>query len=114
MMIPAERDALSVDVVDYMWEAERMKWFNRSRRDPLWQDEFSINRADEQYVSRRQFTKFLVLTSLGMFVGNVWILARSCFSGTPAYPRRNICRTTMFPSEVCGCSVIRRKETRAY
>ena len=33
--------------------------------------------ADERYVNRRQFTKFLTLTSFGMFAGNLWILARS-------------------------------------
>ena len=29
---------------------------------------------------RRQFTKFLVLTSFGMFVGNVWIFVKSLFA----------------------------------
>jgi len=57
-----------------------MKLFRAAGREPLWQDEFSIHTADERYVSRRQFTKFLVLTSLGMFAGNAWILVRSCFS----------------------------------
>jgi len=47
---------------------------------PLWKDEFSIHTADERYVTRRQFTKFLVLTSLGMFVGQVWILVKSWFA----------------------------------
>jgi len=37
-------------------------------------------------VSRRQFSKFLVLTSLAMFVGNLWILVRSWFSRHPVYP----------------------------
>ena len=38
--------------------------------EPLWKDEFSVQLADERYVTRRQFTKFLTLTSLGMFAGN--------------------------------------------
>jgi hypothetical protein len=42
----------------------------------LWRDEFSIQSANEKYVARRQFSKFLVLTSLGMFIGNLWILVR--------------------------------------
>jgi Rieske Fe-S protein len=50
------------------------------RRNPLWKDEFSVHTADERYVSRRQFTKFLVLTSLAMFVGQIWILVKSWFS----------------------------------
>jgi Rieske Fe-S protein len=52
----------------------------------LWQDEFSVFTADERYVNRRQFTKFLTLTSLAMFVGNLWILARSWLSTEPAWP----------------------------
>src|SRR5690349_21626634 len=66
-------------------------------REPLWQDEFSIHTADERYVSRRQFTKFLVLTSLGMFVGNLWILARSLLRRKPIYSEKNICRAEQVP-----------------
>ncbi len=51
---------------------------------PLWKDEFSVHTADERYVTRRQFSKFLVLTSLAMVVGQVWILVKSWFAGTPA------------------------------
>jgi len=46
-------------------------------REPLWREEVSIFAADESYVGRRQFAKFLVLTSLGMFAGNLWLLAKS-------------------------------------
>jgi Rieske Fe-S protein len=42
--------------------------------------------SDERYVTRRQFTKFLTLASLGMFAGNLWILLRSRFTKTPAFP----------------------------
>jgi hypothetical protein len=31
----------------------------------LWREEFSVHAAEERYVARRQFGKFLVLTSLG-------------------------------------------------
>jgi len=97
-----------------------MKLFRPASKEPLWKDEFSINRADEQYVSRRQFTKFLVLTSLGMFAGNVWILARSWFGKTPVYSEKNICRTTdvpvggvwlfRYPTEKDACILIRPDE----
>lgn len=43
----------------------------------LWREEFSPAAAEDTYVQRRQFTKFLVLTSFGMFAGNLWILAKS-------------------------------------
>src|SRR5262249_3354707 len=55
-----------------------------------WRDEFSVYTADERYVNRRQFTKFLTLTSFGMLVGNLWILARSLFHRSPAYSPRTI------------------------
>jgi hypothetical protein len=48
--------------------------FSKSRR---WAEEFSVHGAEDKYVLRRQFTKFLVLTSFGMFAGNVWIWVRS-------------------------------------
>ncbi len=47
----------------------------------------SVFTADERYVNRRQFTKFLTLTSFGMLAGNLWILARSFFYRAPSYPR---------------------------
>lgn len=60
---------------------------------PLWKDEFSVHSADERYVTRRQFTKFLVLTSLGMFVGQVWILIKRWFGGKPSpLPQQAIVR----------------------
>ncbi|MGO8700937.1 MAG: ubiquinol-cytochrome c reductase iron-sulfur subunit [Limisphaerales bacterium] len=74
-----------------------MRLFRRAECEPLWRDEFSIYTADERYVNRRQFTKFLVLTSLGMFAGNIWILIRSAFSKTPAYSEKNICRANELP-----------------
>src|SRR5579863_2444739 len=66
---------------------ERMKLFRRPSSAPLWQDEFPVFTADERYVNRRQFTKFLTLTSFGMLAGNLWILARSAFHRAPSYTR---------------------------
>lgn len=56
----------------------------RANEEPLWRDEFSIESATESYVTRRQLSKFLVLTSLGMFAGNLWILVRRWFGVEPA------------------------------
>ena len=75
-----------------------MPLFRRPSSEPLWRDEFSILTADERYVSRRQFAKFLTLTSLGMFVGNLWILARSWVRGKPsAYPQIAVARLDELP-----------------
>jgi len=42
-----------------------MKPNDGSSTKPLWAEEFSVHAADDAYVLRRQFTKFLVLTSVG-------------------------------------------------
>ena len=52
------------------------------------EEEFAIETAVEQYINRRQFSKFLVLTSLGMFAGNLWILVKSWFRRAPVYSER--------------------------
>src|SRR5215813_1631614 len=60
-----------------------------TQQQPLWRDEFAIDAATEKYVARRQFAKFLVLTSLGMFIGNLWILVRSWFARKESFvPQR--------------------------
>lgn len=61
-----------------------------SRRESLWRDEFSVFLERERFVGRRQLIKFLTLTSLGMFVGNVWILIRSWLRRDQKYPRQVI------------------------
>ena len=65
-----------------------MSPFRRPSVEPLWRDEFSVFSDDERYVSRRQFAKFLVLASLGMFVGNLWILVRAAAEEYAAYSQK--------------------------
>jgi nitrite reductase/ring-hydroxylating ferredoxin subunit len=48
-----------------------------SSKKPLWSEEFSVHAGDDRYVLRRQFTKFLTLTSFGMLAGNAWIWVKS-------------------------------------
>lgn len=74
-----------------------MSLFRHPSKEPLWKDEFAIHAADERYVTRRQFTKVLVLTSLGMFVGNLWILVRSWFDKPPVYPIRTVAKVDELP-----------------
>src|SRR5262245_28811282 len=57
---------------------------------PLWRDEFSVDTATDSYVTRRQFSKFLILTSLAMFVGNLWILVRSWFRPRVVFRNKEI------------------------
>jgi Rieske Fe-S protein len=65
--------------------------------EPLWRDEFSISKADERYVSRRQLAKFLMLASLAMFAGNLWILVRSWIQKTAVFPKTAIAQIGEIP-----------------
>ena len=66
-------------------------------REPLWRDEFSISKADERYVSRRQLAKFLTLGSFGMFAGNVWILMKDRLWKAQVYHRSPVARVGEIP-----------------
>ena len=74
-----------------------MALLRKPAREALWRDEFSIFTSDERYVSRRQFTKFLTLASLGMFAGNLWILVRSIFARAPVYPPAAVAQAGEIP-----------------
>jgi nitrite reductase/ring-hydroxylating ferredoxin subunit len=97
-----------------------MKWFRKRSSAPLWQDEFSVFAADERYVSRRQFTKFLTMTSFAMLAGNLWILARSWFHREPAYPEQAVAtlgeipvggvKTFAYPTPDEPCILVRTQE----
>ena len=69
------------------------------RREPLWREEFSVLASEEKWVSRRQFGKFLVLTSLGMFAGTLWIALRAWLRREPALPAVAIARADELPVE---------------
>lgn len=50
----------------------------RSTADqPKWRQDFPIDTAQDEYVSRRDFAKFLVLTSGAMAVGQVCLIGQS-------------------------------------
>ena len=97
-----------------------MKWFRKPSSAPLWQDEFSVHTADERYVSRRQFTKFLTLTSFAMLAGNLWILVRSWFHTAPSYPEQAVAalgeipvggvKTFAYPTAEDACILVRTAE----
>jgi len=98
-----------------------MSLWKPSRSEPLWREEFSVHGADERYVNRRQFAKFLVLTSLGMFAGNVWIVAKSWLTRQTPYPLRPVARIGEvpvggvkifnYPGPDDPCILVRRSET---
>jgi nitrite reductase/ring-hydroxylating ferredoxin subunit len=69
----------------------------RVDHESLWRDEFSVFQERERFVGRRQLIKFLTLTSLGMFAGNVWILIRSWLRRDQPYPQQVIARAVDLP-----------------
>jgi Rieske Fe-S protein len=93
-----------------------------SQQEPLWREEFAIDAPSDAFVQRRQFTKFLVLTSFGMFLGNVWIWVKSRFQQTPAYSAQPIARIDelavgavkvfQYPTAGDHCLLIRLTEER--
>ncbi|MGE3274437.1 MAG: ubiquinol-cytochrome c reductase iron-sulfur subunit [Vicinamibacterales bacterium] len=44
---------------------------------PKWRRDFPVNTGDDEYVSRRELVKFLVLTSGAFAVGQLWLLLKS-------------------------------------
>lgn len=57
---------------------------------PRWRRDFPIDWPEDHYVSRRDFTKFMVLTSFAFAVGQLWIVAQNFLRrrrGEPAMQR---------------------------
>jgi Rieske Fe-S protein len=46
---------------------------------PQWRRDFPIDWPQDHYVARRDFTKFLVLTSFAFVVGQFWIVVQNFF-----------------------------------
>jgi nitrite reductase/ring-hydroxylating ferredoxin subunit len=85
---------------------------------PAWRRDFPIDSAQDQYVARREFMKFMVLTSLAFSVGQFWIGVQNWLRrrrGMP--PLKRIARaadipvggaiTFAYPGETDHCILIR-------
>jgi nitrite reductase/ring-hydroxylating ferredoxin subunit len=46
---------------------------------PKWRRDFPIDSQQDEYVSRRELVKFMVLTSGAFVAGQLWLLAKSLF-----------------------------------
>lgn len=65
---------------------------------PRWRRDFPIDWARDEYVSRRDFTRFLGLTSLAFVVGQGWILVQNAIRvRRGAFPVVPIARTADLP-----------------
>jgi Rieske Fe-S protein len=59
---------------------------------PLWRRDFPIDVPQDQYVARREFTKFLALTSAAFAAGQAWILGKTWLRREGAFPESAIAR----------------------
>ena len=64
---------------------------------PKWRRDFPIDVPQDHYVARREFAKFLVLTSLAFVAGQVWILGKSLLGGGRGFPERAVARLSDLP-----------------
>ena len=65
---------------------------------PRWRQDFPVDWPQDAYISRRDFVKFMVLTSLAFTSGQFWVLAQNFFRqrrGEP--PIREIARLDSIP-----------------
>lgn len=53
---------------------------------PRWRRDFPIDWGDDDYISRRELVKFVVLTSGAFAVGQLWLLARALIHRDPPAP----------------------------
>jgi Rieske Fe-S protein len=89
---------------------------------PVWRQDFPIDVPQDNYVARRDFTKFLVLTSGAFVVGQLCIAGKAVVDGsTPKPPGRRIASlseipvggalTFMYPDPHDSCILIRPDES---
>src|SRR5262245_19879883 len=95
----------------------------RMKKAGLWEEEFSISTTEQGYVERRQFGRFLLLTSGAMFAGQLWLVAKGLLSkaANAMWPRQAIAKvgeipvggTKVFPypGEGENCLLVRVDET---
>jgi nitrite reductase/ring-hydroxylating ferredoxin subunit len=53
---------------------------------PRWRRDFPIDWPQDDYVARRDFTKFLVLTSFAFTIGQFWIVTQNFFRARAGKP----------------------------
>jgi Rieske Fe-S protein len=53
-----------------------------------WREQFPVDLADDEYRSRRDFTRLLGLTSLAFVAGQLWIIARSFWNKEKGFSSR--------------------------
>lgn len=94
------------------------------KEERLWREEFSVSSSEQGYVERRQFGKFLVLTSGAMFAGQVWLMAKDWMTKAKAivWPRKAIAvegdlevgaaKVFQYPGPNDNCLLVRVDESK--
>ena len=88
---------------------------------PKWRRDFPIDTPQDLYVARRDFMKFMVLTSLAFTVGQFWIAAQNWFRRRRGEPEiRRIASlsdipvggaiTFLYPDQTDRCILVRPAE----
>jgi len=90
----------------------------------LWREEFSVVATEQGFVERRQFGKFLLLTSAAMFAGQLWLLAKDLLAKSvkSPWPRKPVgvegelavgqARVFTYPGPQDNCLLIRISEEK--
>lgn len=61
-------------------------------QQPRWRQDFPIDWPVDEYISRRDFVKFLMLTSAAFTTGQFWLLGRSIFRSKEKLGEKAIAR----------------------
>ncbi len=91
-------------------------------RQPRWQQDFPTDIPDEDVLARREFTKFLVLTSGAFVAGQCWIGGMSLLREEEALPEKRIAADNevrpegivefRYPTDDDPCLLIRLRDGR--
>ena len=90
---------------------------------PPWRQDFPIDWGQDNYIARRDFTKFMVLTSFAFVIGQIWIAVENFFRARKgALPIQQIARVEdlqigksvvfNYPNEHEPCLLVRTGEDR--
>jgi Rieske Fe-S protein len=92
---------------------------DRDREEcPKWREDFPFESEGDDFITRRDFTRFLCIISAGFATGNAWILAKTLRKKPKTLPTVEICKTTdlqpgkwmvfRYPDEKTPAMLIRR------
>jgi nitrite reductase/ring-hydroxylating ferredoxin subunit len=61
---------------------------------PKWREDFPFEMEGDDFITRRDFTRFLMLISASFVTGHAWILWNSRSRPLELYPEAEVCRTS--------------------